>query len=431
MENSNLNRGNKKSTKKAKGPKKDRYRHMMYVQQVGHLPDGIDSLKELVARVEKKIHPMKYAAILHDKDKDGAGNLKAPNIHLMMSFENARSINSIAKLIGDKPQYIEKWDQRENNGYSYLVHATNNAKDEYQYLPDEVIANFDYKEFLKSIKQEIDVAKANLNAVKPSTLLDLVFLGEMTKKEAEEKLTGSQYGNYYRQLEKVDAKRLEREAEKWREEMRSKNETVTTFWIYGEAGTGKTRVAKKFAGQDGEKYYFSGSSRDIFQNYSGEHVIILDELRPKTLNFEDLLKIIDPYSIDNDTPVLAPARYVDKTLACKCFIITSPYSPSEFYNKVSDSGMIDSKIDGLKQLLRRITIVQKMTENEIFLMKYDGEKKDFVSIEGTARPNPYAKQESDDSKKNVLDIYESLNSVRENVESAVDIDLEEIENDSK
>lgn len=418
-------RQEKEGTAKKQSP---RYRHMMYAQQMKHMP--FDSVKELFDHAEKKLNPVKLAVILHDKDRDENGNLKEPHVHMMMSFENARSLNSVAKLIGDKPQYIEKWDKNPGNGFSYLIHATDGAKEQYQYSADEVIANFNYAESIENTQIEIAAAKAKLNSVNPETLLDLLFQGAISKKEVEDRLTGSQYGKYHAQIEKVESKRLEREAERWREEMRRNKETVQTYWIYGRSGTGKTRHAKIFARTQSKKYYITGSSRDCFQNYAGENVIILDELRPRVMNFSDLLKILDPYSIDNDSPVTAPARYADKTLACKCFIITSPYDPYTFYDGMEKSNLLDSKVDLFGQLSRRITVVQKMTDTEIMLMQFDHDRLEYIPVEGTAKPNPYtAGQET--RPNNILDIYNKFTSVAEKPESTVDIDVTEPESEQE
>lgn len=423
----------KPKTKQGKAKKQmPRYRHMMYEQQMKYMP--FDSLKELYDRIEKKISPVKMAAILHDKDRNENGDLKEPHVHLMMSFENARSIKSIAKLIGDQPQYIEKWEGNPGNGYSYLIHATTGAKEQYQYQTDEVMANFNYAEFIENTLIELNASKANLNAVKPETLLDLLLQGLISKKEVEEKLTGSQYGKYHAQIEKVHAKRLERDAEKWREEMRRNKKTVQSYWIYGFPGTGKTRHAKIFAKKQAEKYYISGSTRDVFQNYAGEHVIILDELRPRTIPFSDLLKMLDPYSIDNDSPITAPARYVDKTLSCKCFIITSPYDPYTFYNHVGESGAIDSKVDLFGQLARRITVVQEMTYDEIMLMEFDHGRGGYIPVDGTAKPNPYTK-DKETKTSNILDIYNEFTSVTEKtgIKPGTDVDTkgDTMENDTE
>ena len=217
---------------------------MMYTQQLQHLPAGIKNMTDLVNLIESKLRPKRYAIITHDKEKDKNGNPKEPDLHIMLSFDNARSLNSVAKILGDKPQYVEAWVGDANNGYAYLVHATRQAQSagKHRYDPGEVTANFDYAALVRKIGLEVEQAKAE-RAVKPEVLLDMLYTGAITKQELEQQLTGSLYARYRRQIEDVWAKRLQNLAEEWREEMIRQSKQVRVIWIYGPAGTGKTYVA--------------------------------------------------------------------------------------------------------------------------------------------------------------------------------------------
>ena len=101
-------------------------RHMMYTQQLNHLP--MTDLTALQSIVEQKIQPERYALILHDQETDEKGNPKPPDVHVMMSFAHARHLSSVAHLLGDVPQYIEAWVRHPANGYGYLVNATKTAQ---------------------------------------------------------------------------------------------------------------------------------------------------------------------------------------------------------------------------------------------------------------------------------------------------------------
>ena len=80
----------------------------MYTQQLSHLPFTLEELPERL----KAITPQKYAYIVHNKDIGENGKPVDDHLHLMLTFKNARSINSIAKALDDKPQYIERYDRR-------------------------------------------------------------------------------------------------------------------------------------------------------------------------------------------------------------------------------------------------------------------------------------------------------------------------------
>ena len=121
-------------------------KNMMYAQKWCHRPNGIENAKDLADRIEAKLHPARYAVIVHGKETDNDGNPKEPDIHAMMCFANARYLDAVAKKLGDEAQYIQKWDGDANNGFSYLLHRTSDArkKGKHQYDPSEVAANFDF-----------------------------------------------------------------------------------------------------------------------------------------------------------------------------------------------------------------------------------------------------------------------------------------------
>ena len=377
---------------KNKAPK---CKNMMYTQQAGHLPPGIKTASDLAAHIENVLAPKEYAVILHDQDISEDGTPAEAHLHAMLCFRNARYLSAVAKALGDKEQYVQKWDGEANNGHAYLIHATRKAQKagKHPYDPCAVVANFNFPERMKAIVTEIEQAKAGHNACNVDALLDLLYIGGTTKAEIEKQLSGSQYAKYRRQIEDVDAKRLIKEAEKWRAEMKAKNAQIRVIWIYGPSGTGKTSLAKEYAQKKGEPYFVSGSSRDIFQGYNGEHTLILDELRPRVIAYSDLLRILDPHGIDNQ--VMAPCRYNDKPLACDLIIITTPYMPSEFYGVQFPAVLGPNVIDSLDQLARRDSLTIEMSGRKIKAMQYrplpfQTTSGWYWAIPGTERPNPYS-----------------------------------------
>ena len=372
---------------------------MMYTQQMEHLP--FRTREELEERIKTKLDPKKYAiSEVHDKDMDEDGNPVKEHIHVMLCFQNARSLKNVASILGDKPQYLEKWDERANNGFAYLVHATSGAKVKAQYSPANVLANFPYAEELK--KQTLEVLKKK-SRQKIDVLLDAYYNEEMTLDELEQELTGAQYGRYKKQIDNITSKILERHADIWRQDMLKNNRRVKVIWIYGAAGTGKTSLARSIAKQDGRAYYVSGSSRDVFQSYNGEHILILDELRSNVIPYHDLLRILDPFG--NQERIMAPARYSDKSLACDLIIITTPFNPVDFYDEIFDD---INTVDSLEQLVRRITITLYVNSDSISAVRYCQERRHYYAVPDAECDNPYSQKNRPDSEIDVLEEFNQM-----------------------
>lgn len=366
--------------------KSPRSRGMMYTQQLKYSPYKI--IDDLKIALETKVKPKRYAIIKHDKDIDDKGNPEEDHWQVMLEFDNPRYVTSIAKLLGDKPQSVHVWDGKISNGFAYLVHRTKNASSKFQYDPAEVTANFNYLEELVKIARQVK----NASSKSVQNMLDDLYDGIIKKDDLENALTGSQYGKCCKQIEDVNAKRLQKEAEAFRKKLIESGTPVRVIWIYGKPGTGKTTIAKKIAEKQNRPYFISGSSRDIFQDYKGEHTIILDELRPKVIEFSDLLRITDPYS----PGVMAPSRYHDKYLACDLIIITSPYSPIRFYDetfgitKRNLTQVLSTCIDTFEQLERRIMLTIHVKDTEFCMETYVEPYREYYPENNTSRKNPYS-----------------------------------------
>lgn len=342
------------------------------------------TFQDEVARIVKTLRPKKFAAILHDKDKTKDGELVASHMHIVLQFKNARSLNNLSKLINQEPQTMEKWDGDVRNAYSYLLHRNSSSSYKHQYDVKEVISNFDYVELMQQIEESIEKNSKVKDHIVIKNYLDLLYQGVLTVKDINEQLTGSQLAKADQKIKIVHLKYLEKQADQWRTEKIKSGDPVVIIWIFGEAGTGKTELAKRYANNYSDSYYITGSSRDPFQLYNSENVIILDELRPEIFEYADLLKLLDPYNKSS----LAPSRYFDKPILADVIIITSPYSPEKFYTVLIEKKKINNNIDSIDQLARRIMLCQYISKEHTSVYTFNHGDKKYHEEPGTREKNP-------------------------------------------
>ena len=362
------------SSKETKQPK--RFRQFMFVQDLEHLKVKPTELKQIC----EKSGAEKWAFILHNQDTkedlgesgtngtlSSEGEEQAPSpseeasktlvrqhFHVVLKFENAHTITSIAKLFKDEKQYVQIWNGRIENAWSYLLHKTSGARSKFQYSPDDVTANFDFAKEIKKIEDKVKQSKANINAE-----IQSYTDGEITKEELIEKIGVWEFAKRKKTLDAVEQVLEVRRQSAWLKEFEGKKCLVV--WIWGASGTGKTTGAKKIFENSNLPYTILGSSNDPFQPYSciedkGKN-IILDDLRPNSLTYADLIKVLDPYQHKK----MGPARYHDRPLTLEKVVITTPYSPKEFFNATKG---IDPLIDKYEQLKRRIAKIIKLPAKE-------------------------------------------------------------------
>lgn len=350
----------------AKNKKILKGRSYMYEQQLKYLPNNMTHA-EMYEHIIQKTKPKRIAYIVHDKDlKDDNKTPAEDHGHYMLQYENARSLNQLAKDIGDNPQQLTLWNSRPENGFSYLVHATDNARNKHQYDYSEVTANFDYPEYMLKMQKSIKSAQKGsdiASARRINTILDLIAIGKVSIMDAKSQLTGSDYAKARDKLKSAHELYLERSAEALNKQMEENNEMVSVHWFYGVSETGKSYLAEQLAKESGLPYYKTTTSTDPFQCYQAEPVIILDELRPEMIPYSELLALLNPFSRGK---VVVSSRYFNKALSCKTVFITTPYCPVTFYR-----GYRLNQVDRGEQLFRRLSTVLKFDMDYINKMEYN------------------------------------------------------------
>lgn len=107
-----------------------------------------------------------------------------------------------------------------------------------------------------------------------------------------------------------------------------KEPTVTTIWLFGDAGTGKSRRARKMAFQRGQSLYEKDKGTGIYwDNYIGEDAILLDEMDGATMKWSDFKRITDPFRGPLQVQIKGGTVYLKATT----IYITSPQHPVDTY----------------------------------------------------------------------------------------------------
>ncbi len=288
-----------------------RKKHCEVVSNVSHLKVDIQA----VIRSKKSIK--QWAYILHDKDDT------EPHYHIYLNFgKTSVEFADVASWFGLDENFVNKVEGRKTDMLMYLTHSNAGQEHKHQYSPKEVIANFDFE-------SEIAVSQILGNFEQFSYAQQLEYINSLSVNEKTKAHT---------QLDKL-----------WKLHCQclvlKPDRQIEVMFIHGKGGTGKTYYAKKLLEKMGYDFCVSSSSNDPFQDYMGQQAIILDDLRDKAFEFEDLLKLLD-----NDTASSVKSRFSNKVFNGKMIVITSTVPLAYWYREYQYS-----MNDTLQQLYRRIT----------------------------------------------------------------------------
>lgn len=335
--------------------------------------EGVE-LKDFIYRINELLVPKYIVGIVHNKDKKPNGENKEKHVHIWVKLDKRKDIESVAKIVGVSPEYIEtrKGRYAEENALAYLVHA--NDDDKYQYPVSDVESiGFDYLKYYDEHKNKWNKSKAttkrkkiqlDIDYVKQEILSGKLFRSEMLADDdlavllAENEQAFNSYFRIY----------SERRAQETLDRMNKGEIRMQSFYITGSPGAGKTRLANKLAKglqeearKNGANWrIYRGGALNPFDEYYGEEIVILDDLRISSMSASDWLKILDPYN--NDT---MSARYKNKKQSSRVIIMTSYLDPVEFFYYAKGNG---GNVEAVGQFLRRIeAVLQVFNMDEIYI----------------------------------------------------------------
>lgn len=334
-------------------------------QQTSH----IESIDEMIKTIKANQAVERYAYIIHDKDVDDSGNLKAEHIHIMIKFAYSYNVMTLAKQLNLASQYVQHIVSRNyEDALLYLTHA--NAKEKYQYASDAVKANFDYKAICERYLKRKEQAISKLSEK------------EQIRIFCEEIVEGKIRQFNYHLFISVDLYTRKRvifdNAFKMRTDILKAREdrNMEVIYMTGTSGSGKTTYAKQIAKNKGYSYYVSSASNDVLDSYAGQDCLILDDLRGSCIGLSDLLKLLD-----NHTASTVKSRYYNKTLECKLIIITTILNIEDFFTNV-----FKEQDEPLIQLKRRCSTYFEFTSQEIRVSMYDATLQDYKYINTIKNP---------------------------------------------
>lgn len=315
------------------------------------------------------IHNKDVVTVWNSKEMKNINKLKANHIHFLFKFEKGASLQKLAIAIGVEPQYLEKLKSGRygyDNCQAYLVHAKDEAK--YQYSADEVVTVLG-EDYISLYNRKMESwirgrAKKEAQDTKLSIdwIISEILAGKLSKNQIL--LTDDYYkvyGQYKRKINEALDTAGERKSYKTIAELEAGQFKKTIIFINAESGVGKTAISKKLIGilqtvalKFNQNWDFCvTASTNAFDEYNGQDVLFLDDMRGDSLTVSDWLKLLDPYTI---SPI--SARYHNKMGAAKLIIITSTKAPLEFFSLAKGNFGED-----LGQFVRRIDLLAEVGDN--------------------------------------------------------------------
>lgn len=354
-------------------------------------------LEEHAAIIKRKLEDNDIAveemhAIYHDKDSTTIWNdytklketiYKDIHIHVLFKTVEGQDVETIASAVGVQPQYVEyakRGKYAYNNMLSYLIHAKDAEK--HQYSPKEVITlvGEDYSKIYKDNKlnwQKGALVKTDDQKVHKLTtrqidaLLEKIMDNEVSRAYVENMPEPRMaYISNRRLFENAFEIANKNKFQRYRQDLAEMKFKKINVYLHGETGVGKSALAREISKAVTEKVYndtgkvwntVSLAARNTMDEYSDEEIIILDDFRSNSMDFNEILTLLDPY---HTSP--APARYHNKHIQYRLAIITAPYKLKVMYYVDSeDFEQLDRRIEFNFEVTKDNQEEQENLKNEI------------------------------------------------------------------
>ncbi len=322
-------------------------------------------VKPLLEWMAARLAPCEIKAIygvLHDKDTEENFDIESgmkkiveisPHCQTLVIFEKTnkynanRTIKNISVALGLPENMIEKPKQGRysiDNQLAYLTHVK--YADKYPYSPRDVISIVPegatgeeytaiYERRYNDWRRGRGTVSAKKAEVNLESLLDEIAEGRVTKRQIlMNKELFSVYIRYRRQINDAFKGYIEKREEINAAGLEDGEFKKRVIFVYGMPRSGKSHLAKAFAKklvemskETGEPWRIKRlASKNPFDKYTGEEVVIADDWRDETLSRAEWLHFLNVDDAEEQA-----ARFQNVRVAPRLIIFTAPIDPVSFF----------------------------------------------------------------------------------------------------
>lgn len=312
----------------------------------------LDDIKNIVEEWNKSKKFLYY--IKDHNNEQGDENL---HYHIVLKFNSPTPFVDIKKKFpyGD----IES-AKSIKNCVQYLVHMNDLSKTQYDF--DDIITND------KNINKYRLMSEMN-KLLKVDEYLRLIDKGIIREYNLTDEIPIEIFATHKTKI--LNGLEFYR-----RKIMTNKDRNIQVMIYSGDTGTYKTTYAKQYAKNTNKSICISSSSNDPMQDYKGEDILVLDDIRDTTFKFHDLLKVLD-----NHTKSTIVSRYNNKAFIGDTIIITTSQHLNEWY--------FNETKEDKEQLYRRIPVQMQFTKDDIKVFEYNEDAHKYIYIGSTPNVNKF------------------------------------------